>query len=88
MRASLSDAQFLLELAAGGDSQTGQIALLVDKMQFGGFKKGMPSYGDTIDIQAAGVWHEFVIVQMTGQNDDNDPGLTLFLDRDQNAIGD
>lgn len=84
-KASISDAQFLLALEEGGDTQQGQITLLVEKLQFG--VKGLPNYGDTIEIQSGGKWHEFVITQMVGQHDDNDPGLTLFLDKDQNAIG-
>lgn len=84
--ASLSDAQFLLALAEGGDTQQGQITLLVAKLEFGA--KDLPDYGDTIKIQAAGRWHEFAVTQIVGQHDDNEPGLTLFLDKDQNAIGD
>lgn len=86
IKASLSDAQFLLTLEEGGDTQQGQITLLVEKLQFGA--RGLPQYGDTFDIQASGKWHEFIITQMVGHNDDNDPGLMLFLDKDQNAIGD
>lgn len=84
---SLSDAQFALILEEGGDTQPGRITILVTKLQFGGFGKGLPDYGDTFNIQAGGAWHEFVIAEMVGQHDDNEPGLTLFLEKDQNDIG-
>lgn len=82
---SLSDAQFLLTLEEGGDTQPGRITIIVEKLQFS--TKGLPTYGDTFKIQAAGEWHEFTIVEIVGQHDDNDPGLTLFLEKDQNEIG-
>lgn len=88
IQVSLSDAQFALMLEAGGDTQQGQITVLLEKLQFGGFGKGLPAYGDTIDIQSGGVWHAFTISQILGQHDDNEPGLTVLLDKDQNAIGD
>jgi len=83
---SLADAQFLLTLEEGGDTQPGRISILVEKLQFGA--KGFPTYGDTFKIQAGGKWHEFVIVEIAGQHDDNEPGLTLFLEKDQNELGD
>jgi len=88
VQASLSDAQFLLVLEAGGDTQQGRVTLLVSKIAFGGFGKGLPTYEDTFEIQAGGVWHAFVIAEMVGQHDDNEPGLLLFLEKDQNGIGD
>lgn len=83
---SLSDAQFLLALEEGGDTQPGRITVIVAKLQFGA--NGFPGYSDTFKIQAGGKWHEFVIAEIVGQHDDNDPGLTLFLEKDQNDIGD
>lgn len=83
---SLSDAQFFQALESGGDTQDGRITVLVEKLQFGA--KGLPKYGDIFQIQAAGKWHEFFVAEMIGQHDDNEPGLTLFLNKEQNEIGD
>lgn len=82
---SISDAQFMLTLEEGGDTQPGRITVLVAKLQF---QTTLPEYGDTFKIQATGKWHEFEIVEMVGQHDDNDPGLTLFLEKGQNDVGD
>lgn len=82
---SLSDAQFLLALEEGGDTQQGRITIIVSKLQFG--TKGFPTYGNTFKIKAAGLWHEFTVAEMVGQHDDNEPGLTLFLEKDQNELG-
>ena len=82
---SLSDAQFNLVLEEGGDVQPGRITVIAEKLQFGA--KGLPKYGDTFKIQAGGFWHEFTIAEMVGQHDDNEPGLTLFLEKDQNELG-
>lgn len=84
---SLSDAQFALILEEGGDTQPGRVTILVEKLQFGGFGKGLPAFGDTFKIQSGGAWHEFTISEMVGQNDDNEPGLMLFLEKDQDATG-
>lgn len=83
--ASLSDAQFFLALENAGDTQQGRITIIVNKFSFG---VGVPSYNDTFEIQAAGRWHQFVVAEMVGQNDDNEPALTLFLEKDQNDDGD
>ena len=83
---SLSDAQFLMALEEGGDVQQGRITVLVEKLQFGA--RGFPGYGNTFEIQAAGRWHQFTVAEMLGQHDDNEPGLTLFLEKDQNELGD
>lgn len=85
LKVSLSDAQFLLNLEEGGETPQGRITILVTKLQFG--TKGFPDYGDTFKIKAAGLWHEFVVAEMVGQHDDNEPGLTLFLEKDQNELG-
>lgn len=82
---SISDAQFMLTLESGGDTQPGRITVLVEKLQF---QTGFPTYSDLIKIQAAGQWHEFEIVEIVGQHDDNDPSLTLFLEKVQNELGD
>lgn len=82
---SLSDAQFMLELENGGDSQKGQVSILVLKTEFNA--GAWPDYGDTVQLQAAAQWHEFLVVEMLGQHDDNDPGLTLVLDKEQNDNG-
>ncbi len=84
---SLSDAQFRLVLEEGGDTQPGRLTIVVSKAQFGGFGKGQPAYNDTFSIQAGGVWHAFVVAEMVGQHDDNEPALTLFLDKDQDELG-
>lgn len=83
---SLSDAQFLLALEEGGDTQQGRITIIVSKLLFG--TKGFPKYGDTFKVKGAGRWHEFTVAEMVGQHDDNEPGLTLFLEKDQNELGD
>lgn len=85
LKVSLSDSQFLLVLEQGGDTQQGRITILVEKLQFGA--KGFPGYGNTFEIKAAGRWHQFTIAEMIGQHDDNDPGLTLFLEKDQDERG-
>lgn len=82
---SLSDAQFLMALEAGGDVQQGRITVLVEKLQFG--VMGFPGYGATFEIQSGGRWHQFTVAEMVGQHDDNEPGLTLFLEKDQNELG-
>lgn len=82
---SLSDAQFLLALEEGGDTQQGRITILVLKSEF---NNGLPEFGDTFQINAGGKWHEFTISEMVGKNDDNEPGLTLFLEKEQNELGD
>lgn len=84
---SLSDAQFQLVLEGGGDTQQGRLTIIVEKLQFGGFGKGLPTYDNSFEIQAGGVWHEFTVVEMVGQHDDNEPGLTLFLEKEQNDTG-
>ncbi len=84
LQISLSDAQFLQALEDGGDIQQGRITVLVLKAQF---NTGWPEYGDTFKIQAAGKWHEFSIAEIVGQHDDNEPGLMLFLEKEQNDIG-
>lgn len=84
IQASLSDAQFFLALETGGDTQQGRITVVVNKFSLG---VGFPSYNETFEIQAAGKWHQFVIVEMIGQNDDNEPALTLYLEKDQDDHG-
>ncbi len=81
---SISDAQFALTLEEGGETQPGRITVLVEKSQF---NTGTPKNGDMFKIQAQGFWHEFVIVEMIGQHDDNEPGLTLYLEKEQNDDG-
>ncbi len=82
---SLSDSQFLQMLEAGGDMPQGQVTVLVSKLQF---STGWPDINDTLQIQARGKWHDFIIAGVSGNNDDNEPGLTLLLDKDQNEEGD
>lgn len=82
---SLSDAQFMLALEEGGDMQQGRVTVVVEKQQFGA--RGLPQYGQVFAIQAAGRWHQFTIAEMVGQHDDNEPGLTLFLEKEQNELG-
>jgi len=77
---SISDASFLLALETGGDTQEGRLGILVEKLQFGA--SGFPGYGATFEIQAGGKWIQFTIAEITGQYDDNEPGLTLSLERD------
>lgn len=84
LKASLSDAQFFLALEQGGDTQQGRITLVINKFEF---QTGFPQYNDTIDLQASGKWHEFVVAEMLGHHDDNEPALTLFLEKDQNELG-
>jgi len=81
---SLLDSQFSMSLEEGGEMQPGRITVMVEKLQL---QTTFPENGDVFKIQAAGKWHEFEIVEMVGQNDDNDPGLTLFLEKAQNDIG-
>lgn len=81
---SIQDAQFDLMLESGGDVQEGKITTMVEKVSF---NNAFPAYGDTFKIKARGTWHEFVIVGMSGQNDDNEPGLTIILEKDQNDDG-
>lgn len=88
LNVSISDAQFLMALEQGGDNQQGRVTVLVEKLKLPGGLDFQSMYGDTFKLQAGGGWHEFVITGMVGQNDDNDPGLTLFLENDQNDIGD
>lgn len=85
LQVSLSDAQFMLALEEGGETQPGRITLLVSKLQF---STTFPAYGDIVKILAAGKWHEFEIVEIVGQHDDTDPGLTLFLEKAQNDLAD
>lgn len=82
---SLSDAQFLLALEEGGEIESGRLTVLVSKLQF---QTTLPKQGDTLKIQAGGKWHEFEIMEIVGQYDDNEPGLTLFMEKEQNDIGD
>lgn len=82
---SLSDTQFLLALEEGGPTQQGRLTVVVEKLQFGA--RGMPGYGQTFEIQAGGRWHAFTIGEMVGQHDDNEPGLTVVLDKDENELG-
>lgn len=84
IQASLSDAQFFLALESGGDTQQGRITIVVNKFLLG---VRFPSYNETFEIQAAGKWHQFVIAEMIGQNDDNEPALTLYLEKDQDNNG-
>lgn len=84
IQASLSDAQFFLALEEGGDTQQGRITLVVNKFRFG---VNFPSYQDTVEVQAAGEWHQFVVAEMIGQNDDNEPSLTLYLEKDTDDNG-
>lgn len=84
LQASLSDAQFLLALESGGDLQQGRITLMVSKGQF---QTKFPAYNDTFEIKAAGVWHQFVVAEIIGQHDDNEPALTLFLEKDPDDNG-
>lgn len=84
IQASLSDAQFFLALESGGDTQQGRITIVVNKFSF---STGFPGYNDTFEIQANGAWHQFVVAEMIGQNDDNEPALTLFLEKDQDDNG-
>lgn len=84
LNVSLTDSQFALMLEEGGDTQTGRVTVILEKLQLGGKS---PQQGDTFKIQAGGKWHEFVVVEMAGQHDDNEPGLTLFLSKDQNELG-
>lgn len=85
IRVSLSDAQFLDDLQTGGETPQGRIAVIAAKLQF---QTTLPRCGDVLKIQAGGIWHGFEIVEMIGQHDDNDPGLTLFLEKAQNDVGD
>jgi hypothetical protein len=84
LQASISDAQFFLALEQGGDTQQGRITLLITKLQF---TTGFPTYNDTFFLLAAGQWHQFVVVETIGQHDDNEPGLLLYLEKDQDDTG-
>jgi len=80
---SLADAQFLLALETGGDTQQGRISVVVEKSQFG--STGLPGdggFGQTFEIQAGGKWIQFTIAEINGQYDNNEPGLNLLLERD------
>jgi len=82
---SLSDAQFFLEVEAGGDTQQGRLTVLIDKLQF---RAGAhPKFQDTISIQAGGKWHDFTVAEMIGEFDYNEPGLVLYLEKDSNELG-
>lgn len=82
---SLSDAQFFMALEEGGDTQQGRLTIIVNKFEF---RMGFPSYEDTLEIYAAGKWHELTVAELIGQHDDNEPALTLYLEKDQNDNGD
>lgn len=81
---SLQDTQFDLILESGGDMQQGRLMVIVEKSSF---NNAFPSFGDTFKIKAKGIWHEFNIAGISGQHDDNEPAITLALEKDQNDDG-
>lgn len=82
--ASMSDAQFFLALESGGDTQQGRLVVTINKLLF---NTGFPGYNDTFEVQSSGKWHQFVIAELIGQHDDNEPALVLYLEKDQNDTG-
>ena len=84
-KCSISDAQFFLSVEEGGDTQQGKITLLLNKLELQVGK--WPTYQQMVEVLAGGKWHSFVIADVSGQHDDNDPGLTLYLEKDQDDIG-
>lgn len=83
-QASISDADFSLILESGGDTQQGRITLVVSKLQF---NMKPPGYNETFLVQALGVWHEYTVSEMQGQNDDKEMAITYYLEKDQNDAG-
>lgn len=77
--ASISDGQFSLLLESGGTTNQGTITLTVNKLEF---DTNYPAQQDSIMLKAGGQWLAFVVTDVDGYNDDNNPALTLTLQRE------
>lgn len=77
--ASIADNQLSLLLQSGGTTNQGTITLTINKLLF---ETNFPSQQDRLQLKAGGQWLTFAVIDVDGENDDNNPALTITCEKE------